>query len=171
VVLTDGDPNAKITGIKRCVDLVQQIAPDHFNTLLCLFKANKFLEVQNGLKEFGLFVNDWTFETTLIDVGLHQELKDVFCELGEEIGTEVTAGAAYIDNYLADKTTENMKKILTSIADARWGKGRFAHRLLTHIQDKARTLKAEEKPSIVPVYIREGIEYIIDKVQHGRSAM
>jgi putative ATP-dependent endonuclease of the OLD family len=171
VVLTDGDPYVPVTGIKRCIDLVQQIAPSRFDALNRLFDAKDDSQVRSGLKELGLFVNDWTFEKTLIDVGLHQELKNVFRELGDEIGVNVAAGGAHIDSYLAANTRENMEKILTAIGDARWGKGRFAHRLLTHIQNKVETLKPEEKPTVVPSYIREGIAYIIDKVQKERSAL
>lgn len=169
VVLTDGDPYVQVTGIMRCLDLVQQIDPDGFKALKILFDAKDDPKVRNGLKEFGLFVNDWTFEQTLIDAGLHQELKNVFLELGEEIGVKVSAGGTHIDDYLAANTRENMEKILSAIGDARWGKGRFAHRLLTHIQNKVEALKPEEKLTVVPSYIREGIAYIIDNVQKERS--
>jgi len=89
----------------------------------------------------------------------------------DELGVDVAAGAKHVDEYMANKTADNMKKILTSIEDARWGKGRFAHRLVTHIRNKAQSLAEKDRPSIVPAYIREGIEYLIAKVQEGRVAL
>jgi putative ATP-dependent endonuclease of OLD family len=171
VVLTDGDIFGKVTGLMRGVDLIADINAARFTELKQMLDAKDLDGVRNALKELGIYVNEWTFETTLIDAGLHQELKDVFVELGDELGVKVTAGAKHIDEYLANKTDGNMKKVLTSIEDARWGKGRFAHRLVTHIQNKAQSLAEKDRPAIVPVYIREGIEYIIAKVQEGRVAL
>lgn len=165
VVLTDGDPYVAVTGFKRCVDLVHQFAPDHFEAVQKLLDSHDDANLQKELKKFGLFVNEWTFEKTLIDVGLSQELKNVFHELGDEINEKVAAGAAHIDRYLANNSREHMEKILTSINDARWGKGRFAHRLLNQIQNKVDPLSQEEKAKIVPTYIQEGISYIIGKTQ------
>ena len=170
VVLTDGDPYVQVTGIMRCLDLVQQIVPEQYGAFKELFDAEDTVGLRNELKRLGLFINDWTFEKTLIDAGFHQELKNVFLELGNEIGVNVAAGGAHIDSYLAANSRENMEKILTAIGDARWGKGRFAHRLLTHIQNKVEALKPEEKLTVVPSYIREGIAFIIDKVQKERYA-
>jgi putative ATP-dependent endonuclease of OLD family len=171
VILTDGDIYMKVTGLMRGVDLLENIDPVTYAELKRVLDVNDLDYVKNALKKYGIFVNDWTFETTLIASGLQDELKAVFRELGEELGVEVGAGANHIDEYLANKTPENMKKILTSIEDARWGKGRFAHRLIKHIQDKAEALSEKEKPKIVPSYIREGIEYLIDKVQKGLVAL
>lgn len=96
---------------------------------------------------------------------MHDELKKVFDELGDEMNKEVKAGVNHIDAYLAVPSPDNMKKILTSIADSRWGKGRFAHRLVKHISEKVVATKPEEKSRLVPNYIRESIIYLINKVK------
>jgi len=69
VVLTDGDPYVQVTGIMRCLDLAQQIVPEQDGALKELFDAEDTVGLRNELKKLGLFVNDWTFEKTLIDAG------------------------------------------------------------------------------------------------------
>jgi putative ATP-dependent endonuclease of OLD family len=171
VILTDGDIYQKVTGLMRGINLIKEISLIKYEGLKRMFDANDFDNVKNALKEIGIFVNDWTFETTLIASGLQEELKEVFRELGEELGVEVEAGAKHIDEYMVNKTPENMKKILNSIGDARWGKGRFAHRLVKHIQNKTEALPKKDIPTIVPTYIREGIEYLLNKVKEGTVAL
>ena len=59
-----------------------------------------------------------------------------------------------------------MSKILAVIADTRWGKGRFAQRLVKHIQVKSASLGTQaEKNAIVPEYIKSGIEFLINRVK------
>ncbi|MCK4579840.1 MAG: hypothetical protein KAU10_00720, partial [Dehalococcoidia bacterium] len=102
----------------------------------------------------------------MLEAGLNDELKQVFVELGDELGVRVTAGVNHIDKYMAAKTDENMEKVLTSIADARWGKGRFAHRLIKHVQDKADSLPTQnQKNGLVPKYIQDGIQFLLAKVE------
>ncbi len=100
-----------------------------------------------------------------MDAGFHNELKAVFDELGDEMNKEVKAGANHIDTYLANQSAENMRKILSSIADSRWGKGRFAHRLVRHISEKVATTKPEDRNKLVPKYIRESILHLVNKVK------
>lgn len=113
----------------------------------------------------GIFINDWTLEPTLIEVGLETELKNTFTELGDELGQGVKAGAKYIDEFLITPTDDNMKKILGAIADTRWGKGRFASRLVDHIVKKSEKLDTQDqRDAIVPLYIKNAIIYLTDKV-------
>jgi hypothetical protein len=77
----------------------------------------------------------------------------------------VKAGKKHIDSYLQNQTDENMKNILTAIADTRWGKGRFAQRLVSHIRARSELLVTQdEKNAIVPEYIKSGIEFLIKHV-------
>lgn len=165
-ILTDGDPDQKFNGIQRGLQIIEKMTDNNiFSKLVTKYEANKQDIVKRYLIQRGVFINNWTIETTLMDVGLHNELKMVFDELGEEMNKEVKAGVNHIDTYLANPSTDNMKKILNSIADSRWGKGRFAHRLVKHIAEKVATAKPEDRTQLVPDYIRESIIYLINKVK------
>lgn len=166
LVLTDGDKFNQITGLERAIDFLQIIKPNRQNRLKALYDRGRTEKVRSWLKKSGIFVNDWTLEPELVKAGLSEELKQTFIELGDEISQNVRAGVSHVDTYLADETDENMKKILTSINDTRWRKGRFAQRLLKHIKNKADSLATQdEKDALVPGYIREGFEYLLKRVQ------
>jgi hypothetical protein len=65
-----------------------------------------------------------------------------------------------------------MKNILRAIADPRWGKGRFAQRLVNHIRAKSELLVTQdEKNAIVPEYIRSGIEFLVNRVKSKQSEL
>lgn len=172
-VVTDGDKTRPVTGLKRGIDMISEVAvPSTHAKLVKKYEDGKTEQVRRYLRWVGIFVNEWTLEPELLDCGLHEEFKQVFTDLGEELGAEVQAGIKHIDTYLSGKTEENMKKVLASIADARWGKGRFAHRLVTHIRDKAGTLTTQEqKELIVPEYIRSAIKCLIGKVDASRRSL
>jgi len=164
-VITDGDKFAPHTGIQRAIDLLEIISPRKYARLKILYDKGRRDNLARHLRREGIFLNDWTLEVALLGSGLSSELKQVFTELGDEIDVKVYAGADHIDAYLAANTDENIKKLLISIADARWGKGRFAHRLVKHIQIKADTLATPaEEEAIVPEYIRAGIKYLTDVI-------
>jgi predicted ATP-dependent endonuclease of OLD family len=165
-ILTDGDPEQKFNGIQRGLQIIEKITESKiFNKLGVKHGTGKLEIVKRYLAQRGVFINNWTIETTLIESGLHNELKLVFNELGDEMNKDVKAGASHIDSYLADPSIENMKKILNSIADSRWGKGRFAHRLVKHISEKVAVTKPEDRSKLVPNYIRESIIYLVNKVK------
>lgn len=166
LILTDGDKFNRITGLERAIDFLQIINPNRQSRLRALYDGGRKEQVRIWLKKSGIFVNDWTLEPELIKVGLSEELKQTFIELGDELGQNVRAGVNHIDTYLADETVENMKEILKSIDDTRWRKGRFAQRLIKHIQNKADMLSTqEERAALVPDYIRDGFQYLIDKLR------
>ncbi|MGA7192154.1 MAG: AAA family ATPase [Anaerolineales bacterium] len=165
-ILTDGDPEQKFNGIQRGLQIIEKITDSKiFNKLVIKYETGKQEVVKEYLAQRGVFINKWTIETTLIDAGLHNELKLVFNELGDEMNMEVKAGANHIDSYLDAPTVENMKKILNSIADSRWGKGRFAHRLVKHISEKVAVTLPEDRSKLIPLYIRESIMYLVNKVK------
>ena len=167
-ILTDGDPEQKFSGIQRGLQIIEKITDRKmFNKLVAKYEAGKLEIVMRYLAQRGVFINNWTLETTLIDAGLHNELKIVFNELGDEMNKEVKAGVDHIDAYLATPSPDTMKKILNSIADSRWGKGRFAHRLVQHISEKVAATQPENRSKLVPKYIRESIIYLVNKVKRA----
>jgi len=165
VVITDGDPYRPVTGLQRAIDLTKLIKPSIQNRLKTLHDNGERVKALRGLRRLGIFVNDWTIEASLLKSGLWNELKQTFAELGSELGEKVHAGAAHIDAYNADPSDDNLKRILTTISDVRWGKGRFAHRLIGHIKDKALTLPTQSaKDALIPEYIKNGINFLINKI-------
>lgn len=170
LILTDGDPEQDYTGLERGVDTLRRIVePSLYLKLKSKYHTGDHEIIRRYLRWSGIFVNDWTLEPTLLDAGLHEELKKTFTELGAEMGVAVRAGANHIDDYLEQPTKEMMKKILGSIADTRWQKGRFAHRLVRHIAEKADELQDEgDRETIVPEYMRSGIRYIVRRVEAER---
>ena len=170
LVFTDGDPQTDYTGRQRGIDTLKNILPPELLAkLIKRYQEGKYPVVDKYLRFRGIYINEWTLEPALIASGLYEEMKTVFSELGDEIGVAVRAGAENVDNYLQDPTTENMEKILKSISDTRWGKGRFSHRLVDQIHKKADNATSQsEKDNIVPEYIRSGIDYIVSQVEIDR---
>jgi putative ATP-dependent endonuclease of the OLD family len=170
IVLTDGDKFAPVNGLQRAIKLLQIINPPQQENLLDLYNRDHKEKVRSLLQCEGIFVNDWTLEPSLLEAGLANELKLTFDELGEELGAHLKAGKKHVDSYLLDKTDENIKNILTAIADTRWGKGRFAQRLVSHIRARGDSLRTQdEKNAIVPEYIRIGIEFLVDRVKFKQA--
>jgi putative ATP-dependent endonuclease of OLD family len=173
LVLTDGDKHISPTGLERGVDLLEVVNPCQKIRLQLLYAGGRKESVRRWLKKEGVFVNDWTLEVSLLEVGLGEELKQTFVDLGNELGINVRAGPGYIEAYLLDPDNEdNVHSILTSIDDKRWHKGRFAHRLIPHLRNKAASMSSlSEREAIVPSYIEEGIKYLVNRVQFERPGM
>lgn len=171
IVLTDGDKFRPVTGLQRAIGLLQIIRPSLQTRLQVLYDSGHKERVRRFLRRAGIFVNDWTLEPSLLEVGLADELRLTFHELGAELGENVRAGISHIDSYLANPIDGNMEKILTAIADTRWGKGRFAQRLISHIRTKAQSLTTQsDKNAIVPEYIKSGIEFLVAHVEFELSS-
>ena len=167
-ILTDGDKFNPVDGLQRGINLAEVF--ENGTTIKDKLQQqynDKTIDnddVRTELAKLGIFVNDWTLEPTLVEAGLTEELKLTFQELGEELGQNVRAGSNHIDTYIANPTDENMKNILTSISDTRWGKGRFAHRLCTHILTRAEAIKEDERQLIVPAYIVDAVNHLKKQV-------
>ncbi len=124
------------------------------------------------LRLWRIFVNQWTFEASLLESGLGPILKGVFLELGDEIDVKVKAGCNWVDACISDPSDTNISGFLNAVADARWGKGRFAHRLLRHIRERTDGLASQEaRTAMVPKYIQEGIDCLITAVESERTAV
>jgi putative ATP-dependent endonuclease of the OLD family len=173
VILTDGDKKCTVTGLCRGIELVRSVAGQSVSLRLDEhYKAGSFELVRRYLRLWGIFVNQWTFEASLLESGLGPILKSVFLELGDEIDVKVKAGCNWVDACISDASDTNVSGFLNSVADARWGKGRFAHRLLRHIRAQADDLTLqEERTSMVPEYIQQGINCLISAVESERTAV
>ena len=166
-VLTDGDKFNPIKGMQRAIDILGVIRLSIMERLLKLYNQGDQGKVLRYLRMIGIFVNEWTLEPTLIEAGLADELKETFAELGEELGEKVKAGAHHIDAFLQEPNDDKMEKVLGAISDTRWGKGRFAHRLVRHIVEKSDALDSQEKRNaIIPQYIKSAIIYLTNKVSN-----
>ena len=166
-VLTDGDKFNPISRTQRAKDILGVIRLSIMERLLKLYNQGDQGKVLRYLRMIGIFVNEWTLEPTLIEAGLADELKETFAELGEELGEKVKAGAHHIDAFLQEPNDDKMEKVLGAISDTRWGKGRFAHRLVRHIVEKSDALDSQEKRNaIIPQYIKSAIIYLTNKVSN-----
>lgn len=170
VILSDGDKHLPVDGVKRTLSL-QEIFPQELaEKIESLYSDGQ--NVDSYLREKGVFLNSWTLEVDLIEAGNSDVMKAVFEELGEEIDVQVRAGVNHIDRYLASQSDEHMQAILTAIDDSRWGKGRYAHRLVQNLRKKTEFLSPEEKQARVPEYIREALGFLksqIEQVQEEDS--
>jgi putative ATP-dependent endonuclease of the OLD family len=165
IVLTDGDPYIKTTGLQRSIKLLENTNSLVYKELNNLFEEQQYEKIREKLQYEGVFLNPWTLEASLLDSGLSEELKHTFNELGEERGENVKSAQKHIDSYLQSKTKDNMENILSSIADKRWGKGRFAQRLVKHIIIRGESLNdQDDKNKLVPEYIKTGIEFLLKKI-------
>lgn len=164
-ILTDGDKFNPVNGLQRGIKLTEVFENEEIiSNLQSQYNDNNHEGVRRELAGLGIFVNDWTLEPTLIEVGLAEELKCTFQELGDELGQNVRGGSNRVDTYLANPTDANMQSVLASISDTRWGKGRFAHRLCNHILTKAEKIEEAERQRIVPVQIFNAVSYLIRQV-------
>jgi putative ATP-dependent endonuclease of the OLD family len=161
VVFTDGDKFIDVTGLDRSKKLCESLRPSDSNNI---FMGKSDMEICALLNENGIFINDWTLEVSLIQSGLTDEFKKTFEELSTELNIKSTMGNDKIESYLNNPTDDNMKSILNAVGDSRWGKGRFAQRLINHIVAKSESMSTQnDKNNIIPEYIKNGIEFLIDR--------
>lgn len=173
VILTDGDKGCAVTGLRRGIELVRSVAgPSVSSRLDEHYKVGSFERVRRYLRLWRIFVNQWTFEASLLESGLGPILKSVFLELGDEIDVKVKAGCKWVDACISDPSDTNISGFLNAAADARWGKGRFAHRLLRYVREQSDALASqEERTAMVPKYIQQGITCLIAAVEAERTAV
>jgi putative ATP-dependent endonuclease of the OLD family len=166
VVITDGDKFRPVTGLQRSANLLGIVRPSLKARIEALLNSHQDAHARRHLRRLGIFVNEWTLEVTLLQSGLVNELKMTFEELGQELGTRVRAGAKSIDRYVANPTDANIKRILIAAEDSRWGKGRFAQRLVNNIRGKVASLdRQDERDALIPEYIRSAIRFLVAKVE------
>jgi putative ATP-dependent endonuclease of OLD family len=139
-VLTDYDPtddggSLGVDRVKRLLELITGEEPD-------FEEIDKLLEAAN---DFGLFLNDYTFEVDLFKSGRHNSICNTIVELTENGAAEQRASAWQKKPDSLD--AEQMLKDVEAI-----GKGRFAQRLASRL-----------KKDICPKYIRDAVKFLADK--------
>lgn len=152
-VLTDWDPRGEQTplGYNRSVGLVSVIeeirtgksAADLVKKLEGLDDYDAFSE---GCEEFGIFTNMHTLEVDLFDGKFIPKIIETLRE-----GNFGKERRAWIDAWEADPKKLDIEKFLSLIEAI--GKGRFAQRLAS--------LMGDLRP---PAYIRDAIEFVVDRV-------
>ena len=167
VLLSDGDKHLSVDGVQRVLSLGEIFPPERAKHIQSLHDDGQ--DVNSYLKEQGVFLNSWTLEVDLIEAGNSDVMKTVFEELGGELGVQVRAGITHVDRYVADPSDENMQAVLTAIDDSRWGKGRYAHRLVNQLREKAATLDSEGKRARVPQYIRASLEFLKFQIEQTQG--
>lgn len=151
VVITDGDPYesngiVKRNGLKRGIRLVH---PENLRTpIQATFDGGQQPETHAALATQGVFVGEHTLELDLLPL-LAAEMKAAYAELRISPPASVRFNAA-VDGALAGDE-EAIAQVLARIESV--GKGRFAQRLASKIQQQA-----------PPAYIQQAIEFIVNQV-------
>lgn len=144
-VLTDEDPNAQITGLKRGLELAQRLNAPNYAEIETHFNNKELNDVRAKLNQVGIFVNRNTLEVELIYAGYRDELCEVYKELG--------ASDTQVKNLKADIADNDFPAILRRIETTGIGKGRFAQRLAGRVDANR-----------VPPYIENAINYLLVKM-------
>lgn len=152
-ILTDWDPRPSGTplGRRRGINLAatirriqEGINPSATVAALSAIKDKANLEAK--LDETGIFINTWTLEIDLFNSGYAKAIIAILREAN--FGPN---RSALIAAWEEDESTLDPPKLLALIDDI--GKGRFAQRLATQLEDKE-----------VPSYIERAIAYVAARV-------
>lgn len=145
-------------GLKRCIDLLEVI--DTSNSLKAEIEKHyeelDWSNTQNKLQQAGIFVNDWSFEPSLIEEGYSKDLIDVLENLGS--GPIIVSR---LRNHLEnDEFTndENIEYLVDKISETGIGKGRVAQRLSSELRNQS-------DHRSIPSYISAGIQYLVAKLE------
>ncbi len=145
-ILTDGDPDNTVTGLKRGLDLAKKLNPPNVAEIESHFANLNWDAVRVGLAQGSIFVNEQTLEVELLNAGYENEFCDVYEELGASEEREES-----LRQLIQDK---DFKTVIKRIENGGgMGKGRFAQRL-------AGRLDANR----VPPYIEKAISYLLEKM-------
>lgn len=129
-------------GLNRGIKIAKYIDRAKSEQLRQLYDEQKWDSVRDELGLLGIFVNDWTLEAELIDVGYQEEYVEVYGELGASKTKQRN-----MEKALADQQVEN---ILSRIEESGMGKGRFAQRM-------ANKIDADR----IPKYIQDAMAFIV----------
>ena len=132
-------------GLNRGIKLAKFLDRNRSEELRTLYNQQQWSEVREGLGELGIFVNEWTLEVDLIEVGYLEELISVYSELGATVRKQTN-----LRKYIVNRQIE---KVINRIEESGKGKGRFAQRL-------ADKLDADK----IPAHIKNAIEYIVLRI-------
>lgn len=153
IVITDGDPSesegtTKKSGLKRGIRLVH---PEKLRTEIQVkFDALQQTETHAALADQGVFVGEHTLELDLL-TSMANEMKAAYRELRNSATASGRFDTAVAGALAGDE--EAKAQVLYRIESL--GKGRFAQRLASKIQNQS-----------PPHYIQQAIEFIINQVSN-----
>ncbi|MER9140316.1 AAA family ATPase [Mesorhizobium sp. M0830] len=152
-VITDWDPqkDSDPLGINRAIKLVGQVEKSRTGTqptaLIAELEAiEDYDDFGTRCEAFGIFLNNDTLEIDLFSGDLISPILETLRE-----GRFGPARVALINAWMANPKTMDPVSYLSMIEDI--GKGRFAQRLATRIEDIE-----------VPKYIRDAIAFVVSRV-------
>lgn len=156
VVITDGDPfmkdDAKIyRGNIRGVDLTTFQYPESAQELNNLLSKSEWSELDERLKEFGIFVGTKTMEIDLCEENYDVEFTNTIVELGSGKKRKQRFSKAMKNKENGEINDEDAKYIISTIEY--FGKGRFAQRLAGKLTKDR-----------IPLYIKDAINHIVGLV-------
>jgi putative ATP-dependent endonuclease of OLD family len=152
-IITDWDPvdGKPSLGVNRSINLVSAIETTRTGKKpLALLKEMKALPDEDAIADksetFGIFTNFHTLEIDLFHDGPHEEILETLKEHGFSKKRK-----ALIEAWEDDPKTLDTAEYLAMIETI--GKGRFAQRLASRLNDSA-----------PPDYIKDAIEFVADRV-------
>jgi len=144
---------AYYSGLKRCLDLLDamQIDPIAKSKLNTQYKNCEWAQLIQNLKQYGIFVNQWSLEPELIKIGYGKEILETLeeCGAGEQIVAKLHSQLQNLE-FTEDNVEYWLKQIDTI------GKGRVGQRLAGKLQHTHLPGGKE-----IPSYISEGFNYLI----------
>lgn len=165
VVLTDFDPKG-VAGSQEDEDealvdddggygqsrVVNQIL--RFTLPSTTWDAASFKEILKMAPDYGVFLNEHTFEVDLFNAGAHESFKDAMLALtdNKEIKKRFIAWAADPDTMVSARLLKDIESV---------GKGRFAQRL-------AGVIEKAGKDEILPAYIVNAFDHLLGKLDLGQ---
>lgn len=141
-------------GLKRGLDLlINSGAVDQLTELRDAYNALDWVKTQDLLKREGIFINEWSLEPSLIEMGYLNDIFSILVKL--DLGPRISSK---INKILESKKIEprDIEYVCKKIEDV--GKGRVAQRLSSTLHDQ----DVGSKP--VPAYIESSLNYLIDKL-------
>ena len=132
-------------GLKRGIELAAYFNKSKHDELKALYEMELWDESFEELRKLGVFVNEWTLEADLIEIGYREEIIKVYGELG--------ASASKQDNMRVNLNNKEVRKVIKRVEESGMGKGRFAQRLANKVDSER-----------VPLFIAEAIRYVMYRV-------
>jgi putative ATP-dependent endonuclease of OLD family len=141
-------------GLKRGLELlINSGAIDQLTELRDAYNALDWVKTQDLLKREGIFINEWSLEPTLIEIGYLGDIFSILVQL--DLGPRISSK---INKILESNKFEprDIEYVCKKIEDV--GKGRVAQRLSSTLHDQ------EIGSKLVPAYIESSLNYLIDKL-------
>lgn len=145
-------------GLKRCIDLLPmiQVEPAVLTEVTNAYDGQLWDKVITILGKYGIFVNEWSLEPSLLQEGYASDYLEILAEEG--IGPRIMGRLqAFADG--GNQNDVETYYFLQRIEDV--GKGRVAHRLCAKIMNYTH----ENSDKSVPLYIRNAIEFLVNKLK------